>query len=133
MAALVRIGHADEVARVQPPVKEALARLETEGLAAQRASEIETAAMRKLLNTSARHLRARALPEFQHPSRSVHERIAEATRNLQVMRMFKQLNDLVLLFGVSLLRLNPDRASAILSENTAIVRAIQSRRAEDAA
>lgn len=47
--------------------------------------------------------------------------------------MFKQLNDLVLLFGVSLLRLNPDRASAILSENTAIVQAIQSRRAEDAA
>jgi hypothetical protein len=47
----------------------------------------------------------------------VHELIAQATGNAQVIRMFKQVNDLVVLFGISLLRLQPERASAILSEN----------------
>ncbi|MGH8431915.1 MAG: GntR family transcriptional regulator [Solimonas sp.] len=151
------------------PVKEALARLESEGLvvragnwgysvrtismrdaeeifearlvievasaerAAQRATEAETDAMAKLLSTSRRHLKAKDLAEFQHCSRGVHELIAQATGNAQLVRMFKQVNDLVVLFGVSLLRANPTRAPEILGENEAIVDAVQQRRSDEAA
>lgn len=150
------------------PVKEALARLETEGLvvragnwgysvrtislrdaeeifearmvievanaerAAQRATETEAEAMAALLRVARRHLKVRNLVEFQHSSRAIHELIALATGNAQLVRMFKQVNDLVVLFGVSLLRANPSRADDILAENASLVEAIQLRRAEDA-
>ena len=160
---------ADELGVSRTPVKEALAKLETEGLvvrggnwgysvrtitvrdaeelfearlvievanarlAAERVSEQEIAAMQKMLAAAQRHLKSKALPQFQNASRGVHELIAQATGNAQVIRMFKQVNDLVVLFGISLLRLQPERASAILSENREIVAAIQERRADDAA
>ncbi|GAP33655.1 transcriptional regulator, GntR family [Piscinibacter sakaiensis] len=160
---------ADELGISRTPVKEALARLEIEGLAvrvdawgyvvrsislrdaddlfearliievanarlaAERATEGEVLAMNKMLDASAKRLRKGDLAAFQSCARGVHERIAESTGNLQVIRMFKQLNDLVVLFGVSLLRLNPERSAEILAENTAIVGAIQERRREDAA
>lgn len=160
---------ATELGISRTPVKEALARLESEGLvvragnwgysvrtisvrdaeelfearlvievasaarAAERATEAETEAMAKLLNASRRRLKARDLIEFQHCSRGVHELIAQATGNFQIVRMFKQVNDLVVLFGVSLLRAAPSRANDILVENEAIVDAIQQRRSADAA
>lgn len=160
---------ATEMGLSRTPVKEALARLETEGLvarvgnwgygvrtislrdaeeifearlvievanalrAAERATEAEAAGMAKLLGVSRRYLKARELAEFQNASRAIHELIAQATGNTQLMRMFRQVNDLVVLFGMSLLRANPARAAAILTENEAIVEAIQQRRGDDAA
>jgi GntR family transcriptional regulator, vanillate catabolism transcriptional regulator len=151
------------------PIKEALARLESEGLvvrsenwgyavrtismrdaeeifearliievagariAAQRATEAEADAMAKLLVSSQKRLQARNLVEFQHQARAIHELIAQATGNSQLVRMFKQVNDLVLLFGVSLLKANPARATDILGENQSIVGAIQGRRPDEAA
>jgi GntR family transcriptional regulator of vanillate catabolism len=143
---------ADELGVSRTPVKEALAKLESEGLVVRggnwgysvrtitfRDAEelfearlvIEVASAR--MAAAQRHLKAKALPEFQNASRGVHELIAQATGNSQVIRMFRQVNDLVVLFGISLLRLNPERATDILQENRQIVSAIQERRADDAA
>lgn len=160
---------ATEMGLSRTPVKEALARLETEGLvtragnwgygvrtislrdaeeifearlvievasawrAAERATEAEAAGMVQLLSVSRSYLKARELAEFQNASRAIHELIAQATGNTQLMRMFRQVNDLVVLFGMSLLRANPARATAILAENEAIVEAIQRRHADEAA
>ncbi len=160
---------ATEMGLSRTPVKEALARLETEGLvtradnwgygvrtislrdaeeifearlvievasawrAAERATEAEAAGMVQLLSVSRSYLKARELAEFQNASRAIHELIAQATGNTQLMRMFRQVNDLVVLFGMSLLRANPARATAILAENEAIVEAIQRRHADQAA
>jgi len=151
------------------PVKEALARLESEGLvlreenwgytvrsitvrdaeeifegrliievaaarlAAERASAADEDALGKALAASEKRLRQGKLVEFQIDSRAVHERIVQATANTQIMRMFRQLDDLVLIFGLSLLRANPDRAADIYEENIGIVEAVRSRDPEQAA
>lgn len=160
---------AQDIGTSRTPVKEALARLEIEGLvvragnwgysvrtisfrdaeelfearlvvevgnarlAAQRASEAEVEGMRRLLVESKRRLGAGALVEFQHRARGIHELIAQATGNAMLVKMFKQVNDLIILFGTSLLRANPQRARRILEENEAIVDAVASRRPEEAA
>lgn len=168
-ARLVTQRIADELGISRTPVKEALARLEVEGLvlrsgnwgytvrgitlldaqelfearlvietacarlAAERAGEADTHAMTRQLAASRRHLKARALPEFQDSARGVHELIAQASANSQLVRMFKQVNDLVVLFGISLLRAHPARAPEIQAENESIVAAIQERRGDEAA
>jgi len=151
------------------PVKEALARLESEGLvlreenwgysvrsvtvrdaeeifegrliievatarlAAERATPEDDGHLTKLLAGSHKRLRAGKLVDFQIESRAVHERIAHAARNAQVLRMFRQLDDLVLIFGLSLLKANPERAADIYGENEAVVAAIRERDPERAA
>jgi GntR family transcriptional regulator of vanillate catabolism len=151
------------------PVKEALARLESEGLvlreenygysvrsvsvrdaeeifegrliievaaarlAAERATAEDKDALTRLLATSHKRLRSGKLVDFQVDARAVHERVAQAAGNSQVLRMFRQLNDLVLIFGLSLLKANPGRAAEIYTENETIVTAIHGRRSDEAA
>ncbi|MDK3021284.1 GntR family transcriptional regulator [Cupriavidus taiwanensis] len=167
-ARLVSQRLAGEFGVSRTPVKEALARLEGEGLvvregnwgynvrtislrdaeeifearlvievasaerAAQRATDDEARAMSRLLRSCHQHLRSENLVEFQHTSRAIHELITQATGNSQLIRMFRQVNDLVILFGISLLRANPYRAQDILKENEAIVEAIQRRDSNEA-
>jgi len=151
------------------PVKEALARIETEGLvqrsgnwgytvrrmtlrdaeeifearlvvevaaaelAARRVTDPEIVAMRELIDQARQHLRKSNLADFQIASRGIHEEIAKATGNRSLYRMFKQVNDLTLLFGVSLLRLNPSRAEEILRENELIVTSLAKRQSAEVA
>ncbi|QEZ48786.1 GntR family transcriptional regulator [Cupriavidus oxalaticus] len=151
------------------PVKEALARLEGEGLvvregnwgynvrtismrdaeeifearlvievasaerAAERATDAEAESMSQLLRACRLYLQDQNLVEFQHASRGIHELITQATGNSQLARMFRQVNDLVILFGVSLLRANPSRAADILGENEGIVEAIRMHDRNEAA
>jgi DNA-binding GntR family transcriptional regulator len=145
------------------PIKEALARLEAEGLverqgnwgyavrtittrdaedmfesrlvievaaarlAAQRASAADIDFVRCRLAESRSLLDAKDLVAFQHASREVHERIVVATGNGILLKMFRQVNDLVLLFGISLLKADPQRAADILTENRSIVDALAAR------
>ncbi len=102
-------------------------------LASERGSETEHQGMQTLLTSSACSLEANELIEFQHQSRRIHEMIASATGNSMLIRMFDQINDLVLLFGISLLRASPQRAQYIYEENRRIVEAISFRHADSAA
>lgn len=168
-AKLVAQKLAEQLGTSRTPIKEALARLETEALvvraerwgysvrtishrdaeemfearlvievgnarfAAQRASAADIDAMREAQDVSLRELRAGNLMEFQQHARRVHECISEAAGNSLLQRMFQQVNHLVIVFGTSLLRAEPARATEIASENDAIVAAVAAHDPERAA
>ncbi|SOZ20107.1 GntR family transcriptional regulator [Cupriavidus taiwanensis] len=151
---------ADEIGASRTPVREALARLESQGLvvrtdkwgyavrsmtlneaehlfesrlvievanarfAAERATSAKLAEIATTQAAARSLLQARRLIEFQHASRRMHELVAEGASNTQLLRMFQQINDLVILFGVTLLRASPSRAEEILAENQLICDAI---------
>jgi GntR family transcriptional regulator, vanillate catabolism transcriptional regulator len=95
--------------------------------AASRASDSQLRAMAKCLQEAQGRLKRSRVMEFQQASRQVHEQIAEASGNRMLIRMFRQLNDLVMLVAITSLRALPDRATHILSENRSIVDAIKAR------
>ncbi|SCU98021.1 GntR family transcriptional regulator [Cupriavidus necator] len=160
---------ADEIGASRTPVREALARLESQGLvvraghwgytvrsmtlseaehlfesrlvievanarfAAERINAAGIAEMTKTQATAGALLRAGRLIEFQHASRRMHELVAESAGNTQLLRMFQQINDLVILFGVTLLRASPKRAEEIVGENQLICDAIAAHNSTAAA
>jgi DNA-binding GntR family transcriptional regulator len=95
--------------------------------AATRASDSQLRAMAKCLQEAQERLRRKSIMEFQQASRQLHGQIAEASANRMLIRMFRQLNDLVMLVAITSLRALPDRAKDILSENRSIVEAIKAR------
>lgn len=95
--------------------------------AATRASEARIAAMEVALSRAADLLLDHRIAAFQQVSRSIHEVIAEASGNQLLIRMFRQVNDLVMLLAHRSLQTSPGRASGILEENRAIVAAIRAR------
>lgn len=101
--------------------------------AATRASAGQIAAMEAGLREAKGHLERGRIIAFQQASRGIHERIAEANGNALLTRMFRQVNDWVMLLAITSLRALPDRANDILSENTEIVAAIRDRAPEVAA
>jgi len=153
---------ADELGASRSPVREALARLESDGLVvrigqwgysvrvmtlheaehlfearlvievanarlgAQRLKPEILQEMAAAQKDARAQLKRGRLVEFQRASRRVHERIAAMSGNTQLARMFQQINDLVLLFGLTLLRASPARADEILEENEAIIQAMAS-------
>ncbi len=160
---------ADEIGASRTPVREALARLESQGLvvradhwgytvraitlkeaehlfearlvievanagfAAERLNPTGLAEMRQTFDRSVQLLAGGHIVEFQHASRRMHEIVAEGAANSQLLRMFQQINDLVVLFGLTLLRACPSRAKEIALENSKICQAIAARNARDAA
>ncbi len=72
-------------------------------------------------------LDANRIAEFQHASRRFHEVIAESACNTLMLQMFYQINDLVILFGITLLRASPTRATEIGRENAELLSAIADR------
>jgi len=101
--------------------------------AAVRAGSDALCAMKDRLDQASRHLQASEFGAFQKASRGFHQLIAISTANDQLQRMFNQINDLVILFGITLIRSNPARALDIERENQRIYQAIETGSATQAA
>ena len=67
------------------------------------------------------------LSDFLLASRQLHGFIAKCTGNNILLNLFNQVNNLVLLFALSLLRANPKRAAEIDAENKALIEAIKQK------
>ena len=67
------------------------------------------------------------LSDFLLASRQLHGFIAKCTGNDILLNLFNQVNNLVLLFALSLLRANPKRAAEIDAENKALIEAIKQK------
>lgn len=101
--------------------------------AAVRAGSGALSAMEDKLDKASGHLAANELGAFQKTSRGFHQLIATSTANEQLQRMFSQINDLVILFGITLIQSSPARAQDIEQENRRIYQAIQAGSATQAA
>ncbi|TMS59181.1 GntR family transcriptional regulator [Imbroritus primus] len=97
------------------------------GLAARRVSPTQLDAMQATRERANALLEAGRIAEFQRASRRFHEYIAESTDNGLMLQMFYQINDLVTLFGITLLRASPTRAAEIAQENALLYDAIAKR------
>lgn len=154
---------AEEFKVSRTPVREALARLESQGLTArvegwgyvvrtitvriaeeifetrmvveiaaaelatQRAEESELDAMALCLSKARAHLKKNDLINFPIGTRKFHELIVRATGNSVLLHMFMQLNDLVLLFGIALVKAYPSVSEQVMARNEQILKAIRAR------
>lgn len=157
---------ADRLKLSRTPIREALARLESEGLvdrhanlgyfirtmtfqeashlfearmvievanayfAAQRVDTDSLEQMNIALREASAYKKKNEIGQFQRAARKFHECIAECCANTQLLRMFRQINDQIVLFGITLLRLSPERANEIEIENRKIFQAISDKQPE---
>ena len=157
---------ADALKVSRTPIKESLARLESEGLVvredkwgysvrdlsikdaedifearlvievacAQKAATMTTnedgEKLIKILEKTRLAANRGKSEKFLIESRWLHRYIAEMTKNDLLLRMFDQVNSLVLLYAFSIVQSNPNRIKEIIVENEHLVTAIIKRNAD---